>query len=215
MYGLAQKINPSDTTAYVYGAFAAEGIKDSNLVYKYSDKLLSMNYKSLYVYSNVINHALGQKDYNSAINLSQKALKDFPLDKTLLQMRTIAYADAGKLDEIQEILKNELKTNPYNVELLTNLAVVYNYKKDNDKAMEAYNKIIAIEPHNFFANFNAAVINFEKGKELSRKNDSAGAQALYKKSLDNAKRAKALATEDSDLDSLNRLINELNMLLKQ
>ncbi|HVD96991.1 MAG TPA: hypothetical protein VNB90_02225 [Cytophagaceae bacterium] len=213
MYGLAQKINPSDTTAYVYGAFAAEGTKDSNLVYKYSDKLLSMNYKSLYVYSNVINHALGKKDYNSAINLSQKALKDFPLDKTLLQMRTIAYADAGKLDEIQEILKNELKTNPYNVELLTNLAVVYNYKKDNDKAMEAYNKIIAIEPHNFFANFNAAVINFEKGKELSRKNDSAGAQALYKKSLDNAKRAKALATEDSDVDSLNRLINELNTIL--
>lgn len=213
VYDLAQKINPSDTTAYVYGAYAAEAKKDEALVQKFSDKLLSLNYKSLYVYSNVINAALLQKDYPKAIKLSDKALADFPLDKTILQMRTLAYSESGKLDEGLEVLKNELKTNPYNVDLLTSQAVIYNYKKDNDKAMEAYNKIIAIEPHNFFANFNSAVINFEKGKELSRKNDSAGANTLFKKSLENAKRAKALASEDSDIDSLNRLINELNTIL--
>ncbi len=214
VYDLAQKINPSDTTAYIYGSYAAEGVKNDELVVKFSDKLLSLNYKSLYVYSNLINDALTKKDYQKAINLSQKALVDFPYDKTILQMRTLAYAESGKLDEGLEVLKTELKVKPYNVELLTNLAVIYNYKKDNEKAMEAYTKIIAIEPHHFFANFNASVINFEKGKELARKNDSAGAEALFKKSLENAKRAKALASEDTDVDSLNRLINELNTILQ-
>ncbi len=215
MYELAQQISPSDTTAYVYGTYAAEGLKQEDLVVKYSDKLLNLNYKSLYVYSNVINAALNNKDYVKALNLSQKALQDFPYDKTILQMRTLAYAEGGKLDEAQEVLTGELKIKPYNVELLTNLAVVYNYKKDNEKATEAYNKIIAIEPHNFFANYNSAVLNYEKGKELGRKNDPAGARGLFKKSLDNAKRAKALASEDSDIDSLNRLINELNTILEK
>lgn len=213
MYDMAQKINPSDTTAYVYGAYAAEALKKDDLVQKFSDKLLSLNYKSLYVYSNLISGALTQKDYSKAISLSQKALQDYPYDKTILQMRTLAYADGGKLDEGLEVLKNELKTKPYNIELLTNLAVIYNYKKDNEKAMEAYTKIIAQEPYHFFANFNSAVINFEKAKELTRKGDSAAAETLYKKSLENAKRAKTLASEDADLDSLNRLINELNTIL--
>jgi tetratricopeptide (TPR) repeat protein len=214
MYEMAIQIKPSDTTAYVYGAFAAEGLKKDEIVQKYSNKLLAMNYKSLYVYSNVINAALNKKDYPKALELCQKALADFPNERTLLQMRTLAYSDGGKIDEGIEVLKNELKTKSYDIELLTNLAVLYGYKKDNEKAMEVYTKIIAIEPHNFFANYNASVINFEKGKELYKKNDTAGANTLFKKSLENAKRAKALASEDNDIESLNKLIAELNTLIK-
>jgi tetratricopeptide (TPR) repeat protein len=214
MYDVASKINPKDTTAYVYGAFAAEGLKRDDLVLNYCNKLLSMNYKSLYVYSKIINASLDQKDDSNAIILSNKALADFPLDKTLLQMRTIAYSESGKTDEGIQVLTTELKAKPYDIELLTNLAVLYNDKKDTDKCMEVYNKMIAIEPHNFFANYNSAVINFEKGKTLAKNKDSAGSNALFKKSLENAKRAKALASEDNDLDNLNRLIGELNLLIK-
>lgn len=214
MYEVASKINPKDTTAYVYGAFAAEGLKNDDLTLNYCNKLLAMNYKGLYVYSKVINAYLVQKDYSNAIVLSNKALVDFPLNKTLLQMRTIAYSESGKTDEGIDVVKDELKAKPYDIELLINLAVLYNYKKDTDKSMEVYNKMIAIEPHNFFANYNAAVINFEKGKTLTRSNDSAGSNVLFKKSLENAKRAKALASEDEDLSNLNKLIGELNLLIK-
>ncbi len=214
MFLIAQKIRPNDTTGYVYGAYAAEGLKKDDLVQVYCNKLLSMNYKSLYVYTKTINNAINQKDFEKAINLSNKGLTNFPLDHGLLQLRTIAYLESGKIDEGMEVVKTELKSKPYDVELLTNLAVFYNYKKDTDKAMEVYTKIIAIEPHNFFANYNASIINFEKGKVLTRNKDTAGAEALYKKSLVNAKRAKALASEEHDIESLDKLISELNSILK-
>jgi tetratricopeptide (TPR) repeat protein len=213
MFSLAQQVKPADTTAYVYGAFAAEGLKRGDLVQNFSNKLLFMNYKSLYVYSNVITAALTQKDYTKALNLSEKALSDFPGDKVILQMRTMAYTESGKLDEGIEKLKSDLKSKPYDIELLTNLAVLYNYKNDKEKALEVYNKIIAIEPHNFFANYNAAIINQEKGNELARKNDAAGAKVLFKKALENAKRAKALASEDTDIDGLTKLIDELTKIV--
>jgi tetratricopeptide (TPR) repeat protein len=214
MFEIAQKIRPNDTTAYVYAAFAADGLKKDDIVQNYCNKLLSMNYKSLYVYTKTINAANNDKNYEKAISLSNKALVDFPLNHVILQLRTIAYAESGKTDEGIEVIKSDLKAKPYDIELLTNLAVLYNYKKDTDKAMEAYSKIIAIEPHNFFANYNASVINFEKGKALARNNDSEGAQAAFKKSLVNAKRAKALASDDHDVESLDKLISELNSIIK-
>ncbi len=213
MFSLAQQVRPADTTAYVYGAFAAEGLKKDELIQKFSNKLLSMNYKSLYVYSNVITAALTQKDYPKALSLSEKALTDFPGDKMLLQMRTLGFTESGKLDEGIEKLKSDLKAKPYDIELLTNLAVLYNYKNDKEKAMEVYSKIIAIEPHNFFANYNAAIINQEKGNELAKKNDVAGSTAMFKKALENAKRAKALASEEADIDGLSKLIDDLNTIL--
>jgi tetratricopeptide (TPR) repeat protein len=213
MFSLAQQVKPADTTAYVYGTYAAEGLKRNDLMQEYSNKLLSMNYKSLYVYSNVITAALNQKEYTKALTLSEKALSDFPGDKIILQMRTLAYTESGQLDEGIEKLKSDLKTKPYDVELLTNLAVLYNYKNDQDKEMEVYNKIIAIEPHNFFANYNAAIINQEKGNELARKNDAPGANAFYKKALENAKRAKALASDDKDIENLTKFIDNLNKII--
>ena len=214
MYDIASKIKPNDTTAYVYGAFAAEGLGKGDIALSNCNKLLTMNYKSTYVYKKVISSFLDQKDYTSAITLANKALVDFPLDKDLLGMRTSAYHASGKIDEGIEVVKNDLKSKPYDMELLTNLAILYNYKNDSDKEMEVYNKMIAIEPHNFFANYNSAVINFEKGKTLAKNNDKTGANALYKKSLENAKRAKALTIDETDLDNLNKLIDELNAQVK-
>ena len=214
MYQLAQQINPSDTTAYVYGAYAAEGLKKDDLVEQYSNKLLSINYKSLYVYSNVIGAAIKRNDYQKAIEFCQQALGAFPKEKALLGIRTTVYKDGGKAEECIEILKSELKTRSYDIDLLTNLADLYTFKKDNEKAMEVYTKIIAIEPHNFVANYNSAVFNFDKGNVQAKAGDSASANLLYKKALENAKRAKALASEDEDLESLNKLITELNSYIK-
>jgi len=212
MFAVAQKIKPTDTTAFIYGTYAAEALKKVELVQEFSNKLLKMNYKSLYVYSNTITYAMDQKNYTKAIELCNQALNDFPLENTVLQYRTLAYIQAGKASEGIESLKLELKTKPYNIELNTSLAVFYNELKDLDKALEVYNRIIAVEPHNFFANYNAAVINLNKGNELAKKNDKPGSIALFKKSLENAKRAKALAFEDDDIDTLNKLIIELNSL---
>jgi tetratricopeptide (TPR) repeat protein len=213
MFELAQKINPEDTTAYLYGAYAAEGLKQNDLVLKFSNKLLSLNYKSLYVYSNIINSYMEKKEYAKAISECNKALQDFPMHKAVLEMRTYAYSEGDRKDEGIEVLKTELKSNPYNLDLLTSLAVLYSAKKNDEKAMEVYNKIIAIEPHNYFANYNSAVLNFDKGNELIKKGDKSTASMYLKKSLENAKRAKALTIEEADLNNLNKLIAELNTLL--
>jgi len=102
---------------------------------------------------------------------------------------------------------------PYEIELLTSLAVLYNAQQNKDKAMEVYRKIIAIEPHHFFANFNSCLLNLEKGNERATMKDPAGAKEYFTKALENAKRAKALAVEDEDLDNLSKVINDLKGLL--
>jgi tetratricopeptide (TPR) repeat protein len=213
MYEQAQHIKPSDTTAYVYAAYAAEAFGDRELQLKNAHKLLSLNHKSLYTYSNVATDALENKNYPEAFSLLDKALKEFPLHKHLLHLYTQTYLESGKVDEGIAFLEQQLKESPYNVDVLTNLSILYTAKKDNDAVLLTYNKIIAIEPYNFVANFNSAVLNFEKGKELAKKNDKKGAEAMFQKSLEHAKRAKSLASEDNDVDNLQRLINELNIIL--
>ncbi len=213
MFVVAQKIKPTDTTAFIYGTYAAEALQKVDLVQEFSNKLLKMNYKSLYIYSNTITYAMDQKNYTKAIELCNQALISFPLEKTVLQYRTMAYIQAGKTAEGIESLKVELKSKPYEIELNTCLSIFYNELKDLDKALEVYNRIIAVEPHHFFANYNAAVINLNKGNELAKNNDKSSSSTFFKKSLENAKRAKALAVEDEDIDTLNKLINELNTLI--
>ena len=214
MYELAQAINPADTTAYVYGTYSAEGLKKNDLIQKYTDKLLEIKYKGLYIYTIAVRTALLDKNYNKAIEISKKGLTDYPLNSTLLEFQTLSYIEGSKAEEGLTNINDQLKTKPYEVNLLISQAVLYTSLNNNDKAMEAYQKIIAIEPHNFFANYNSAVINFDKGRLLAQKGDKTGSQTLFSKALENAKRAKSLATDESDLANLDKLITELNTILK-
>jgi len=64
---------------------------------------LTLNNKTLYVYSNIITYSYESKDYQAAIDYSNKALEVFPYQKSILQLRTLAYQAAGKYSEGVEV----------------------------------------------------------------------------------------------------------------
>ncbi|RYF86199.1 MAG: tetratricopeptide repeat protein [Chitinophagaceae bacterium] len=74
------------------------------------------------------------------------------------------YAEQGNSKEALNSYKKLNDLLPGNVTVLTKLALQYEKLKEQEQALDTYKKIIGIEPANFIANYNGAIIYFEKGK---------------------------------------------------
>ena len=147
-YERAQSIKPADTTAYLYGLYAANELKDQTLVEKYNAKLIELNYTSPFIYYNVISNLANRKQLDSALQMSAKAVKEFPADDNL---------------------KNQ------EVVLLINKGAEYDKELNRKSAMICYQKALTIDSTNYIANYNMMVNALKQAQDLEKvivKNDS-------------------------------------------
>lgn len=157
-YERAQAIKPADTTAYLYALYAASELNDQALVDKYNTKLVELNYTSPYIYFNLISNLANRKELDSALEMSSKAVKEFPADENLKK---------------QELV------------LLINKGAEYDHVANRKSAMVCYQKALAIDSTNYIANYNMMVNVLKQAQDLERviiKNDSVrkGQDPLYK-----------------------------------
>lgn len=225
----AQAIKPTDSTAFVYGIYAADELKDNALIKKYCEGLKAFNYKSTYVYYSHIMAVKNLGNMNEAIAIADKAVADFPSSALLVETQTNLYLEAGKHQEAVSNIEKLLKGRPNDLALITQLAVLYDHLKQTDKAAEHYEKVLAKDPANFICNFNSAVIYYDKGRKENdlvhsmgvaeyQKNGKAmeaEVQLLFKKALDHAEKALKAATDASDKETLETLIKELHKVVKK
>jgi tetratricopeptide (TPR) repeat protein len=225
-FEMAQSIKPQDTTAYIYGSYAAEGLNDEVKLKKYTSELVKLNYRSPYVLRNMI---YLESDPVKKLEIAKSAVAQFPNDVTVVEANGDTYAEQGKSKEALASYKKLNELVPGNVTVLTKLALQYEKLKEQEQALELYKKIIGLEPANFIANYNGAIIYFEKGKmendklhKLSMDEYHKSGKAMedevkkiFDTALSYAKVALTQTKEEADVTNINLMISEINKVTKK
>jgi tetratricopeptide (TPR) repeat protein len=229
-FEIAQKIKPSDTTAYVYAMWTAEDMKRNDLIKKYADALMSNNYKSVYVYQKLIQLASQEKDYNKAIEISKKGLNDFPKNPALMQDQGELYVKTGNTQGALENFEYLADIKPASVEYNLYAGSMNEKLNKDEKAIEYYNKVLVLAPANVTANFNLASIYYSKGKEvLDRINANSDIHARHTsgketekegkdfllKSYDYASASLKASQEDADKKDATDMMDKINKALNR
>lgn len=166
-YKLASSINPQDTTAVLYTAYAQDSKQDYAGAKASYAQLLSMDaYKTkpapATVYNRLLAIAQQQNDAAATQQVLQQAIKAYPNDKNFLTQELNMYISTGRGKEAIDKIKHAIEVDPNNSNLYGVLGSVYDSNKQPDLAVESFKKAVELDPKNFDAQFNLGIYNFNQ-----------------------------------------------------
>lgn len=180
-YEIAQAIQPRDTTAFLYGLYAAENIPDYPRSYAYVRKLFELGKRSPEMYLTLSNIAKKANVKDSSMAHIQEARKYYPNNKNLALLELQMYFEQGKGDEAKKKLEETILLDSTNANLYAILGNLYDQEaadkkkpaKEQEasklKAIASYKKAIRHDPKNMESQFNLGVYYFNRGAEILKK----------------------------------------------
>ncbi len=93
----------------------------------------------------------------------EKVLQKDPTNREALSQAVNAYLDAGNSDKAVTLLKQALRTAPKNVEILIELASVYNATRQDQEEEKVYDQILKLQSKNVIALTSKATLRSKKG----------------------------------------------------
>lgn len=168
-YKLASKIKPQDTTAVLYSAYASEAKQDYAGAKASYNQLLGMNYKSVTLYSRLLQMAKQQNDNAEAAKVLQQALVAYPTNKTFMLEDLNMSLASGKGEDALSKINKSILADPTNSNLYAVRGSMYDQQKKNELALADYKKAVELEPNNFDAQFNLGVYNYNKAADAYTK----------------------------------------------
>ncbi|MDB5274049.1 MAG: hypothetical protein JWO58_2416 [Chitinophagaceae bacterium] len=228
-FKLAHLANVKDTTALLYGAYAATANKDQQQAFEFAEELKKNNYVKAYVYKTISDYYLDVKgDPAKAEAELKEGLVKNPNDPALLQDLANFYITTDKNEQAVQTLSLLEKANPNDPLVLVNIAVQYQKFNQPDQAEKYYLKVLDKEPNNYIALFNLGSLYVDKSRsklnvynslnsEQYKKQGPALKSELssnYSKALDYCKKALPYAESADDKAKLNTMISDLDGVLK-
>ena len=168
-YKLASQLKPQDTTAVLYSAYASEAKKDFVGAKTSYNKLIGMNYKSVTLYSRLLQIAKQEKNDAETAKALQQALAAYPTNKAfMLEDLNMSLASGKGSDAIDKINKS-IVADPSNSNLYAVRGSLYDQQKKTDLAQVDYKKAVELDPNNFDAQFNLGVYNYNRAADAYTK----------------------------------------------
>lgn len=164
-YKMASQIKPQDTTAVLYSAYASEAKQDYAGAKANYNKLLGMNYKSLTLYSRLLQMAKMQKDDAEAAKVVQQALVAYPNNKSFMLEDLNMSLASGKGDDALNKMNKAIVSDPNNSNLYAVRGSMYDQQKKPELALADYKKAVELDANNFDAQFNLGVYNYNKAAD--------------------------------------------------
>ncbi|GAC1378945.1 MAG: tetratricopeptide repeat protein [Hymenobacter sp.] len=168
-YKLASQIKPQDTTAVLYSAYASEAKQDFTAAKASYNQLLGMNYKSVTLYSRLLQMAKQQNDNAEAAKVLQQALVAYPTNKAFMLEDLNMSLASGKGEDALGKINKSIAADPTNSNLYAVRGSMYDQQKKSDLALADYRKAVELDPNNFDAQFNLGVYNYNKAAEAYTK----------------------------------------------
>ena len=168
-YKLASQIKPQDTTAVLYSAYASEAKQDFSAAKASYTQLLGMNYKSVSLYSRLLQMAKQQKDEVGAAKVLQQALVAYPNNKSFMLEDLNMSLASGKGEDALGKINKAIAVDPGNSNLYAVRGSMYDQQKKQDLALADYKKSVELDPNNFDAQFNLGVYNYNKAADAYTK----------------------------------------------
>ena len=166
-YKLASQLNPTDTTAVLYGAYAMEAKQDYAGAKANYNQLLGMDaYKTkpapVTVYSRLLQIAKQEKNDAEAQKVVKQGLAAYPNNKTFLIEDLNMSMTGGNEEAALEKLNTTIAADPTNANLYAVRAGLYDKQKKKDLAQADYKKSIELDPNNFDSQFNMGIYSFNQ-----------------------------------------------------
>ncbi len=92
-----------------------------------------------------------EKRYAEALSFAEEISKEFPSSFQMKLLHAKILKELNKLDEAENLLKEEVSNFPDNVNLLLEVGDIYSKKGEYNLATEYYNKVMFIDPFNLKA----------------------------------------------------------------
>ncbi|CAN5576023.1 hypothetical protein BH11BAC1_BH11BAC1_10540 [soil metagenome] len=180
-----QKISPSDTSAVLNSAFAADKAMNLEKAKLYYNRLINMNYKDDKVYMSLANIYKEEKDTTRAILTIQDGRKLFPDSLNLMLTEINLLLSSGRNQEATAVMETAITKDSKNQSLYLALASTYdqlanprdaegkdlkkpiNYSELMNKAEQTYLRGLGLNANNFELNYNLGAIYFNQGAEMA------------------------------------------------
>jgi tetratricopeptide (TPR) repeat protein len=205
-------INQLDTGSFYNAALAAEGAGLQDKAIDYYKKSIDLNYGGPDVYHYLAEVYLQKGDSASALTTYETGIAKYPEKAANLYIAMINfYLGRKDVQSAFGFVEKALEKDPTNASLWQ----VYGRAiedKDKQKAVDAYKKMIELDPKNFNGYYNVGTVYFNQGVEANDKanaiplSDEAGYKAavavsdnFFKEALPYFEQAYELNKEDSEL----------------
>jgi tetratricopeptide (TPR) repeat protein len=186
-----QKIDPQDTTGYLYAGISAMQAGQYDVVTKNYYKLLDMGYKTPDVYTGLIWIEKTHNDNtDKALELVREARVALPNNLDIMREEINLLLGQGKNEEALTKTEQAVQAEPDNYSLFYILAYLYDEVGENVKAEENYRKSLEINPEYFDANYNLAVLYFNRGVAHIREANQLSLEEYQRKGKEIRERAK-------------------------
>ena len=198
-----QKLNPSDTSAVLNSAFAADKAQNMEKAKLYYNRLINMNYKDDKIYMSLASIYKQENDSERALMTIRDGRKAFPDSLSLMLTEINLLLSAGRGKEATDVMETALTKDPKNQSLYLALGSTYdqlanprdssgndmpkplNYSELMNKSEQTYLRGLALNANNFELNYNLGAIYFNQGAEMANaannlKDDAANKEAMAK-----------------------------------
>ncbi len=224
----AHLANSNDTTALLYGSYAASASNDLRQAFVFTEELKAKHYFKSHVYKIAADYYLESGDKDKAETELKEGLVKNPNDPALLQELANFYITTDKNEQAIQTLALLEKGNPNDPLVLNNIAVQYQKLNQIDQAEKYYLKVLAMEPNNYVALFNLGNLYVDKSRPKFNTYNTLNAEQLkkqgpalkaeltsnYTKAIDYCNKALVQAKDPDDKQKLTALITDLESIIK-
>lgn len=158
---------PADTTALLYGGVSAQQADMIDEAISCFSQLVDNGNANVDTYKTLIYlYRTEKEDMDKVLETVEKALEKFPNDKEFTQEKITTLIVTEKVEEAKTELESAISQDPTNALYYYFLGYLYDFQEEFDRAQENYEKAIELNPDYYDANYNLAVIHYNKAREV-------------------------------------------------
>lgn len=178
----AQEIIPTDTTAFFYAGFVANGLEDYDKAIANFKKYNELGGKSSDGYSIMININSGPKENKEeALKLVREAKEKFPANQDFPKVEIGLLIDLKRIDEAKSGLENAIKKEPNNKILHFYLGYANASLNNMTEAKKNYEDALKLDPQYFEAQLYLAKLMVADAVAIKKEMSNLGISAADKK----------------------------------
>lgn len=166
LFEIAWTILPTDTSAIVNAAYAAQRADDIDRTLEMFQKTIESGGADISIYYNIIFILNTREDWESSLEWVRKGKELYPFDTELGRFEVTDLLNLDKIDEAIEQLKEVIAKEPNDPALRFSLALLYDQADKIEMAVEGYESALEIDPDHYASNYNLAVIKFNNANVI-------------------------------------------------
>jgi tetratricopeptide (TPR) repeat protein len=177
----AAKINPKDTTALFYGAFAAQSAENMEKAVDYFNKYIEAGGKSVDAPLSLYNIYRNKDEKEKALEIVQKAKAAHPTNGDLPKVEIGLLIDLKRIDDAKKGLEAAIAKEPKNKIFHFYLGYTNISTENYPAAKKNFEDALAIDPEYFDAQLYLAKLMYNDAEVLKKEMQNLGISANDKK----------------------------------